>query len=117
MIKKTLIISMIFIYSFGSEEINKNNFEETLKKENIVIVDFYTDWCGWCNKLQTFIDKNNYKTYKINVDSNKELAKQYNVKSYPTLIVFKDGNKTHKISGFDESIDLLKKHNIKNLNN
>lgn len=113
MINKLLIILIFCIFSYGSEEINSNNFEETLKKENIVIIDFYADWCGWCTKLQTFVDKNKYKTYKINVDSNLELAKQFKIKSYPTIIIFKDGYEIKKVSGFDETKQLIKKYNIK----
>ena len=77
---------------------NEENFEnEVLKSNEIVLVDFYADWCGPCKMMSPIIDEiadenlTGVKVGKINVDNNQNLAQKYNVMSIPTLIIFKNG--------------------------
>ena len=76
-----------------------------------VVVDFYADWCGPCKKLGPVIDEiapefPNVYFVKVNVNSFSSLSTQYGVRSIPTLLFFKDGNKVKQISGFKNKQEL-----------
>lgn len=71
---------------------------EVLENKELVVVDFYADWCGPCQTMAPVLEnlaqehKNSkVKFVKVNVDENQELAGRYGVFSIPTLIFFKDG--------------------------
>lgn len=77
-------------------KINKNNFEEVMKSEKKVLLDFYADWCGPCRMVSPLVDEitdenSQYLVGKINVDQEPELAQTFGVSSIPTLVVMKDG--------------------------
>ena len=82
---------------------NVNEFEKEVQGE-LVIVDFYADWCGPCQMLAPVLedlDKEvNGKIVKINVDDIPELARQFRVMSIPTLLLFKDGKFVKKELGY-----------------
>ena len=77
-------------------------FESALEQAQVegrlVMIDFYTDWCGWCKKLdhETYRDPQVVErlrrmvTVKVDAESRTDLAQRYGVRSYPT-IVFTDG--------------------------
>lgn len=75
----------------------KKSFTELINDDQPVLVDFYADWCGPC-KMQTPILekvaselKGKVKVIKIDVDKNQAAANKYQVRSIPTLILFKSG--------------------------
>lgn len=82
---------------------NISEFEKEVQGE-LVIVDFYADWCGPCQMLAPVLedlDKEvNVKIVKINVDDIPELARQFRVMSIPTLLLFKDGKFVKKELGY-----------------
>ncbi len=84
--------------------INKNNFEEVLKSEKTVLLDFFASWCGPCRMLLPVIDSiaeenSQLLVGKINVDEEEELAMQFGVTSIPTLVVIKDGKIVNQSAG------------------
>lgn len=87
-------------------KINKEEFKElVLESKGLKLVDFYADWCGPCRMLGPFLEDLSEEVkdvdfYKINVDNYGDVARDYQVSSIPTLILFKDGNLVDKKIGF-----------------
>ena len=75
-----------------------HRFKNIIKSQGLVLVDFYADWCQPCQKLQSVLKevkttyKDNIRVVKVNVDKNPFIASEFQVKSIPTLILFKSGN-------------------------
>lgn len=74
----------------------------------IKILDFYADWCGPCKMMDPIFKRTMQEypmidTLKINVDSNEQLTKDYNVQSIPTLIFMKDDVEVGRLNGFASS--------------
>ena len=73
---------------------NANDFEKEVQGE-LVIVDFYADWCGPCQMLAPVLEQLDgelpVKIVKINTDFVPEIARMFRVMSIPTLLLFKDG--------------------------
>lgn len=84
--------------------VNKKKFKEEIKNSSKVIVDFFATWCPPCKAISPIIEEfakenNDIKVLKVNVDSEQELAIEYNVMSVPTIISFVDGNERNRIVG------------------
>lgn len=95
-------------------KINSENFEkEVLNSNELVLVDFYADWCGPCKMMAPVVEElagelqGKAKVGKINVDENQDLAMKYNVMSIPTLIIFKDGKEFKRFVGVRDKNELL----------
>ena len=82
---------------------NANEFEKEVQGE-LVIVDFYADWCGPCQMLAPVLEEldkeGGVDIVKINVDEIPDLARQFRVMSIPTLMLFKDGKFVKKDLGY-----------------
>ena len=84
--------------------LNSNEFDNAIAS-GIVLVDFYADWCGPCKMLSPLLEEinneeGNIKIVKINVDNSKFLTSYFNIKSIPTLVLLKDGQFIHRLTGF-----------------
>lgn len=80
-------------------------FDQLLKDEKAVFVDFYADWCGPCKMLAPVVEELSGEIpgvtfVKVNVDDNPELAERYGVMSIPNLIGFKNGEVAAQTIGF-----------------
>ena len=82
-----------------------SSFNNIIKGEQPVLVDFYADWCGPCQTMGPVIDdiKNIYgdqlRVLKINVDNNQAAAQKYKVRGVPTFLLFKSGEISWRAAG------------------
>ena len=86
-------------------ELTGGNFEETIKGEGIMLVDFWASWCGPCQMQGPVVEelakeRTDIRVGKVNVDQENALAAQFQVTNIPSLLFFKDGNLVRKEVGF-----------------
>ena len=86
-------------------ELNEQNFDETLKNTQFLVVDLWAEWCGPCKMIAPFLDQialkypDKMKLAKVNVDEHPALAEKFQVTGIPTLLVFKNGELAGRITG------------------
>ncbi|MCH1613668.1 MAG: thioredoxin domain-containing protein [Flavobacteriales bacterium] len=96
----------------SSKSFTKKELDGILLKNQNVILVFKTPWCLPCKKLDAVLDSfsinsPNWVVVKINMDANKDLAENYQVKSVPTLLFFKESKKSSSHIGFINLEDLI----------
>ena len=91
------------------KELNENNFKNETKN-GLKIIEFHTTWCGYCKKQESELNALD-KIWIGQIDADKEpkLSAQYNITSYPTFIIMKDGKEVERFSGYYKKEDLLNK--------
>ena len=76
-------------------ELTRENFERTVNGNPIVIVDFWAPWCGPCRGFAPIFERaseihTDVVFAKVNIDEQQELAGSFNIRSIPTLMVFRE---------------------------
>lgn len=90
----------------------ENENLEDLIKNNIVLVDFYAEWCGPCKMLGPVLETLDIEVIKVDVDIHNELAIKNGVMSVPTVFIYQNGEIKDKFIGFktkEEIEEILKK--------
>lgn len=94
--------------------VDANSFkDEVLSSDKPVLVDFWATWCGPCKMvapvLEEIADENPDKitVAKLDIDQNPSVARDYQVMSVPTLLLFKDGEPVKQIVGAKPKAALL----------
>ncbi|ELZ91611.1 thioredoxin [Haloferax mucosum ATCC BAA-1512] len=94
-----------------------NELGDIVSSHDVVLADFYADWCGPCKMLEPTVEKLAANTEaavaKVDVDRNQELAAQYQVRGVPTMVLFADGEAVEQIvgvRGYDDLKGLIDSH-------
>jgi thioredoxin 1 len=91
--------------NYQSNKSIMGKFEELVKKEPILLVDFFAEWCGPCKMMAPVLEQvkaavgEKAKIVKIDVDKNPSISQQMQIRSIPTMVLYKDGKQVWRHSG------------------
>ncbi|CAB9540726.1 Thioredoxin [uncultured Gammaproteobacteria bacterium] len=76
-------------------ELNKGNFDDIIQQNDIVVLDFWAPWCGPCKQFAPTYEAVSEKISevvfaKINTEDEQELGAQFQIRSIPTLMIFRE---------------------------
>ena len=85
-------------------ELTSQNFDQEIRKNDLVLVDFWAEWCGPCKSMHPIFTRmaKKYKQIRfarVNVDNAQDIAMKYGVQSIPTFIMFKNGEIVNRMVG------------------
>ena len=94
-----------------------SNFNSIINSSKPVLVDFFAEWCGPCKTMSPILkdvktqlgDKSTI--IKVDIDKNPQAANVYQVRSVPTLMIFKNGKPVWKQSGVVQANELIRLFN------
>lgn len=83
---------------------DKNFEEKVLEADQLVLVDFWADWCNPCKMIEPVVEKleENFEELKVaelDVDNNRKTASKYGINGIPSLLLFKEGEVVRKFVG------------------
>ncbi len=102
-----------------------NSYEVALQlarqKKQPIMIDFYTDWCGWCERLDdiTYIDSlvvsesSKFVSLKLDADRERSVSRRYRVQAFPTILfVGPDGEEIHRVVGFRPPTEFVREMRV-----
>ena len=98
------------------KHVNKEEFNELLKQDKILVVDFFAVWCGPCQMLGPVLEDlakemDNIEVLKIDIDEEQELAIEMGIEVVPTVMIFKNGEKKNVLQGLRSKSEFIEEIN------
>jgi thioredoxin 1 len=97
------------------QTLTDGNFDQSvIKASQLVLVDFWAEWCGPCRRLAPTVDElatdydGRVMVGKLNVDDNPNVASRYSIRGIPTLLLFKGGEIVEQVVGLADKASLKK---------
>ena len=87
------------------ENVDEMHFHQFIKTHEYVIVDFWAEWCGPCQRIAPIMEELATEFYgkvafaKCNTDDNQGLARQFNIDAIPAMMLFSKGQLVDRIIG------------------
>ena len=92
--------------------VTDNTFDLILEGHDLVLIDFWAEWCGPCKKVSPVLDEISQErglwVGKLNIDENPVKTTEYSVHSIPTMVLFKSGQPVKTIIGAKPKHVMLK---------
>ena len=85
-----------------------NDFEKIINSDKPTLVDFFATWCGPCKMQSPILDELKNKVgdaaniVKVDVDRNPDISAKYQIRSVPTILIFKNGEPQWRASGLQQ---------------
>lgn len=101
----------------ASNGMSKKEYDNLLKSDKLVLIDFYADWCAPCKKMKPYLEeiskdmKNEVVVIRINADDNKTLTKELKIDALPVLLLYKNKTKVWSNVGDIGKDEVVKKIN------
>ncbi len=96
-----------------AQKINsREEFDKLIQlKDKTVIIDFYADWCGPCRMISPILEaieaeRGDVLVAKLNVDEHMDIAQEFRVVSIPMVLVYKNGEQTANIIGYQSKEEI-----------
>jgi thioredoxin len=79
----------------ATQKLSLNDLDQALEKNDIMLIDFWAEWCGPCKMFGPTFEKVSEKYpeigfYKVNTEDDMEMASAFGIQSIPTLAIFRD---------------------------
>jgi thioredoxin len=98
----------------ASTGISKQQFDNLLVTDKIVLIDFYADWCAPCKKMKPYLDEisnemaDKVVVVRINADDSRALCKELKIEAIPVLQIYKNKTLVWANTGFIEKEEVVK---------
>ncbi|PCI00305.1 MAG: hypothetical protein COB81_09200 [Flavobacteriaceae bacterium] len=88
------------------------NFDAILKKEELILIDFWAEWCGPCVMMDSIMEKfaaesKGVKVLKVNADFNRSIVTKYQIKGLPQFVLVQHGKEVKRYAGAMTKADLV----------
>ena len=98
----------------ASTGMSKKQYDDLLKSDKLILIDFYADWCAPCKKMKPYLEeiskemKDKVVVIRINADDNQSLTKELKIDELPVLSLYKNKNLIWTNKGYISKEDVVK---------